>query len=39
MVIKAINDIAKLNKLVPILLVFEAYFKMIKLNLFILFII
>jgi len=38
MVVKAINNIAEPNKLVLILLIFEVYLKMIKLNLFILFI-
>jgi len=39
MVIKIINNIAEFNRLVLTLLIFEAYFRMIKLNLFVLFII
>jgi len=39
MIIKAINNIAEFNGLILILLVFEIYFRMIKLNLFTLFII
>ena len=30
--IKAINNIIKLNKLIPMLLIFKAYFKITKLN-------
>ena len=33
MVIKAINDIIKSNKLIPMLLVFGAYLRMTELNL------
>ncbi len=32
MAFKAINDLIRLNSLIPILLVFRAYPKMIKLN-------
>jgi len=39
MAMKAINNIAKFNKLILILLVFKVYFKIIELNLSILFII
>jgi len=34
MVIKVINDIIESNKLIPTLLVFKAYLKIIELNLF-----
>ena len=37
--IKIINNIIKLNKLILILLIFEIYSKIIKINLFTLFII
>ena len=39
MTMKIINNIAKFDRLILILLIFKVYFKMIKLNLFILFII
>ena len=39
MTVKAINNMARFNRLVLILLIFEIYFRMIKLNLFVLFII